>query len=228
MREVKIIATIGPSSHDKSVLKNMKKNGMSIARINTKYGDIDEFDRVYDILKEIKTKIMFDINSKKYLEYISSKNPDWVAISYAEDKSQILEIKSSLPPRVKIISKIETQKGIDNIEEIIKYSDGVMVARGDLGKNISIEKVPINQKIIIRKVNEKNKFSITATEMLLSMVNSKSPSRSEVSDVANAVLDNSSALMLSEETAIGKYPSTAIRFMRKIINATLSDEKRLH
>jgi pyruvate kinase len=114
---------------------------------------------------------------------------------------------------------------VRNIDSIINESDGVMVARGDLGNHVPLEELPLFQKMIIRKCNKKRKFVITATEMLLSMINSKIPERAEVSDVANAVLDGSNALMLSEETAIGKYPLEAVSIMHKIITETTKERK---
>ena len=102
-----------------------------------------------------------------------------------------------------------------------------MVARGDLGRNMILEELPIFQKVIIKKCNQKQKFVVTATEMLLSMTKSKIPSRAEVSDVANAVLDGSNALMLSEETAIGKYPVEAVKTMRKVISKTEKNKNLL-
>ena len=128
---------------------------------------------------------------------------------------------------VKIISKIENQKGIDNIDNIIRVSDGIMLGRGDLGKNISMEKVPIIQKLIMRKCFKKKKFDITATEMLLSMVKYKRPTNAEVSDVANAILDGSDAVMLSEETAIGKYPALTVKIMKKIITEIENNKYKL-
>ena len=124
------------------------------------------------------------------------------------------------PKRIKIISKIETKKGVNNINKLIKISDGIMIARGDLGRDISFEKVPMIQKMITKKCNRKNKMSITATEMMPSMVTRVRPSRAEVTDVANAILEGSEALMLSEETAIGNHPILTVKAMRKIIKET--------
>ncbi len=124
------------------------------------------------------------------------------------------------PKRIKIISKIETKKGVNNINKLIKVSDGIMIARGDLGRDISFEKVPMIQKMITKKCNRKNKMSITATEMMPSMVTRVRPSRAEVTDVANAILEGSEALMLSEETAIGNHPILTVKAMRKIIKET--------
>ena len=142
-------------------------------------------------------------------------------------KKQINEIKKILPKKIKIISKIETKKGLKNIDNIINVSDGIMIARGDLGKNIPYEKLPITQKLIIKKCNKKKVFVITATEMLMSITKAKTPERAEITDIANAVLDGSDALMLSEETAIGNYPSLAVKIMNKIIKETEKNRKLL-
>jgi pyruvate kinase len=123
----------------------------------------------------------------------------------------------SLLPETFLISKIESKRGVENFDEILAASDGIMIARGDLGVAESLEKVPPMQKDFTNKAKVKDKFLITATEMLLSMVDNPEPTRAEVSDVANAVFDNSSAVMLSEETAIGKYPVETVIMMRKII-----------
>ena len=149
-------------------------------------------------------------------------------MSYTSGKEEIRKIRKLFSPRkIKIIAKIETKEGVKNIDEIINESDGVMVARGDLSKNISYEKVPIEQKIIIKKSKAKKKFVITATEMLLSMMKSKSPERAEISDIANAVIDGSDAVMLSEETTIGKYPVLAVKTMRKTIEYTEKNMSKL-
>jgi pyruvate kinase len=120
-------------------------------------------------------------------------------------------------PNAKVISKIESVKGIQNFEEILDASYGIMIARGDLGIAVSLEKVPCLQRNLSKKTLKKNKFLIVATEMLLSMTHNKKPTRAEVSDVANAVFDNASAVMLSEESAIGQNPVEAVNYMRRII-----------
>ena len=121
---------------------------------------------------------------------------------------------------VKIISKIENREGIDNFDAILKASDGIMVARGDLGVEIPMEEVPVVQKIMIKKTYSQGKVVITATQMLDSMINSPSPTRAEVSDVANAIFDGTSAIMLSGETANGKHPVKCIEVMNKIALST--------
>jgi pyruvate kinase len=223
-KKVKIIATIGPASRDYNTLKNLSKSGVSIIRINTKYGSEEEYLKDIKNIRKIKSlEIMFDIKSLKLIPFIKKLNFEYLAVSFAESKEQIKKIKNLLSnKKIKIVSKIETKKGIKNLDQLIKESNGIMVARGDLGKNIPMEKLPIFQKIIIKKCNKRKKIAITATEMLLSMTKSKTPERAEVSDVANAVLDGSDMLMLSEETAIGKYPIQAANLMKKIICATNS------
>lgn len=219
-KRVEIIATIGPSSFSRKVLLGLVKFGMNIARINTKYGSIEEYKRTLKILKKTKCKIMFDIKNLEILNWIKSQEYDYLAVSFAESREQIQKIRKIVGKKIKIISKIESERGLENLDELISESDGIMVARGDLGKSIRMERVPITQKIIIKKCNSKRKMVITATEMLLSMVSSKSPGRAEVSDVANAVLDGSDAVMLSEETTIGRYPILALKTMRNIIDET--------
>jgi len=226
--KTKIIATIGPASNNYPILKKMADSGMNIARINTKYGSIKKYLQIVNKLKRIgRCRILFDIKGLKMIGWLKTQDFDYLAVSFADTASQIKRIRRLFSPKkVKIISKIETKKGIKNIDNLIKESDGIMVARGDLGDNISFERVPITQKLIIKKCNKKKKIVVTATEMLLSMTKSKIPERAEVSDVANAVLDGSDILMLSEETAIGKYPALAVKTMRLIIKET-EKKKRL-
>ena len=145
---------------------------------------------------------------------------DIVAVSFVNTKDDILKAKNILNENGAnpwVIAKIETKKAVENLEDILEVSDGVMVARGDLGIEVGIEKVPAIQKKIIRKANKLKKPVITATQMLLSMVNSPFPTRAEVSDVANAVMDGSDAVMLSDETTVGKYPVKAVETLVKII-----------
>ena len=220
--KTKIICTIGPATRKMPILKKLYSEGMDIARINTKYGNIREFEEIMNSIQKIdSTEILLDIKSLKYLPWLKSQKFDYLAVSFAESSEKINKIrKLMLPNKVKIISKIETRRGVENIDKLIQVSDGIMVARGDLSKNIPLAELPLFQKLIIKKCNKKKKMVITATEMLLSMVDSKIPEKAEVSDVANAVLDGSNALMLSEESAIGKHPVLAVHMMRKIIEDT--------
>ncbi len=144
---------------------------------------------------------------------------DYIALSFVKNKNDILTLKKIIEKNnslIKIISKIETEEGINNIDEIIEYSDGIMIARGDLGVQLPLEKVPFFQKMIIKKCLEQGKPVITATQMLESMIKNKKPTRAEVSDVANAIYDGTSAIMLSGETAVGKYPVESVEVMKKV------------
>lgn len=155
-----------------------------------------------------------------FVEFAAKNDIDYLGLSFvreAEDVTKLREIlESHGNTTAKIISKIEKPQAVENIDEIIKVSDGIMVARGDLGIEISTEKVPIVQKTIIRKANTKKKVVIVATQMLESMIENPIPTRAETSDVANAILDGTDAIMLSGETAAGAYPVEAVAMMKKI------------
>ncbi len=216
--KTKIVATIGPASLAPETLVKMADAGMAIGRINTKYGDHEQYQSIMDNLKNIHVALMFDIKGPDEVDWVATQDFDYLAVSFAETAEQIGLIRQKFNGKnIKIIAKIEDQKGIDRLEELANASDAIMVARGDLGKNIGLENVPVAQKLIIKKCNEMNKMVITATEMLLSMTHSKTPERAEVSDVANAVLDGTDYVMLSEETSLGQYPVEAVAEMSRII-----------
>jgi pyruvate kinase len=149
---------------------------------------------------------------------------DFIAASFVRKAADVLEIRKILEENnvntIEIISKIENQEGVDNIDEILAVSDGIMVARGDLGVEIQTEVMPLVQKELIRKSNLAGKPVITATQMLDSMMRNPRPTRAEVTDVANAILDGSSAIMLSGETAAGKYPIESVKTMYNIAKRT--------
>lgn len=154
---------------------------------------------------------------------------DYIAQSFVRGASDILPIRNLIKDRLpscEIIAKIENRDGIKNIDEIIDVSDGIMIARGDMGVSIPIYEIPIVQKEIIRKCNRERKFVITATQMLESMVDNLRPTRAEVTDIANAILDGSDFLMLSAETAAGRHPVEAVRMMDRIIKFTEDSRKK--
>lgn len=152
---------------------------------------------------------------------------DFIAASFTRDAEDIVALRAELEKqgcrKMKIISKIENSDGVKNIDEIIRVSDGIMVARGDLGVEIPLEDIPGIQKKVIKKVSEAGKMVITATQMLDSMIKNPRPTRAETTDVANAIYDGTSAIMLSGETASGLYPVQAVKMMARIAERTEQD-----
>ncbi|MCK4905230.1 pyruvate kinase [bacterium] len=183
------------------------------------------------LLKEHKginipgAKLQFGGISQKDIQdilFCKRHNVEYIAQSFVCTKNDILDVRNMLEKnsRCKIIAKIESREGIKNIDEIIKVSDGVMIARGDMGVSLPIYEIPIIQKTIIEKCNRAKKFVITATQMLESMTENLRPTRAEVSDVANAIIDGTDFVMLSAESAVGKYPVQTVSMMNDIIKFT--------
>jgi pyruvate kinase len=320
--KTKIVATIGPSTWDPAVLKQMFQNGMQVARINASFADYNEIKRVTKLIRDIDPTItvMLDTmghkirvtgfeddkniktgdeliiipstmeaqepneikvtyntlhkvirvgapiliddgnivtevtkieSSRIYVKVIAGgilkkrktlNTPgthldfpeltekdkediragvevgvDMIAASFVRDTNDIRRFKEEITDdRIKIIAKIEDVEGVANFDSILQAVDGIIVARGDLGVEIPLEKVPHLQKSFIKKCREAGKISIVATQMLESMTTHQRPTRAEVTDVSNAVLDGTDALMLSAETSTGEYPVEAVTMMSKI------------
>lgn len=183
----------------------LKENkGVNIPEAHLKFPDLSHQD---------KLSLRFSIENKV----------NYIAQSFVRHKKDILTVKAEISealPRCLLIAKIECREGIKNIDQIIEVSDGIMIARGDMGISVPIYEIPIIQKEIINKCNRAKKFVITATQMLESMTENLMPTRAEVTDVANAILDGTDYLMLSAETAVGRYPSETVKMMNQIIKFT--------
>lgn len=314
--KTKIVCTIGPSCHSKDTLEKMYRAGMSGVRINTAYGNINQYKSIIENVKEIaeipiivdikgpeirivakkrtvhegeifeagfnrqetsfnwnfyekiavgdfviidngkiKTKVVEKTNKtlrlqvtsggqiangkgvnipnkqlsvptlstrdKELIQVAKKFGIEYIALSFARNARDVINVRSEAKGfDGGIIAKIENSEGISNFAEILECSDGVMVARGDMSVEIDPEKVPLVQKSIIKSCNQKGKPVITATEMLESMMQQPIPTRAEVSDVANAILDGTDAVMLSGETAVGKYPLESVVMMSRIAAET--------
>ena len=164
---------------------------------------------------------------KNDLYFGIEQNVDYVALSFVGCADDIIKLRNLIKEKggkQKIIAKIERKRAYENIDEILEVTDAVMVARGDLGNEYPLEEIPFIQHQIIEKANKRGRMVIVATQMMLSMVNSPTPTRAEVSDVAYAIIDGADGVMLSEESAMGKYPIEAVSMMEKI---ALASEKHL-
>lgn len=160
-------------------------------------------------------------SDQKNILYAIKNDVDFLALSYVRDEQDILSVVDLLiengNDHISLIAKIENEYAYSNLEEILKVSDGVLVARGDLGLNVSIEKLPFYQKEIIKMANRHQKIGLVGTDLLKSMRGEKEPSRSEVLDIYNAVLDKVDGLVLGAETAIGENPINCLEVMKRII-----------
>ena len=237
-RHVKIVCTLGPASNTPEIIEKMILSGMDVTRLNLSYGTLDEHRNTVAMVRAaarkigLPTAVLLDCPGRKrrtgdtravfgdHLRFAQDNQIDYIALSFITSTEQVEEVQAlagEMKINIPIVSKIEKGEALAVSDSIIAISDGVMVARGDLGLQINIEKVPLAQKKIIHEANHRGKPVITATEMLESMVKSPTPTRAEATDVANAVLDGTDAVMLSEETSIGQYPLEAIQMMVKII-----------
>lgn len=184
--------------------------------------------------KVMKQKYLSD-QDKKDIAFGVKNGVDYIACSFVSNKQDLIDVHEYLKELgaddIELIAKIENQSGFDNIDEICEQCDGIMVARGDMGVEIAFEQLPAIQKKLITKCRMLGKRVITATEMLESMISNPRPTRAEISDIANAVYDGTSAIMLSGETAAGKYPVESVRTMAKIAETTEANihyNKRFH
>ena len=236
-RRTKIVCTLGPASKSLDIVEAMLRAGMDIARLNLAHGTLAEHSQMIDTVRQLSQKhklttgILVDLPGLKcsagdmkevfgqHLQFALSQNATFIALSFISSAHQVRKVRellNELDTDIPIIVKIEKAGALEGIDTILEACEGIMVARGDLGLQIKIEKVPLAQKQLIKKANHWGKPAITATEMLESMVGSPTPTRAEAADVANAVLDGTDALMLSGETAIGKYPVEATETMARI------------
>lgn len=245
--KAQIIATIGPSSANPEILKQMVLHNMDIARFNFSWSDREERKTQIKLIRGIESELNIKIpiiedlpgpriqkeNGHTYTpEKVPTKHDidlikfgienglDYIALSFVGDRDEVKRCKEIIKENSgnqKVIAKIERSKAVENIDGIIEEADAIMVARGDLGEEIPLEKIPFIQEKIVKKCKLAEKPVIVATQMMLSMVDNDKPTRAEVTDVANAILEGSDAVMLSEETTIGKYPVETVTMMEKII-----------
>lgn len=244
-----IVATIGPSSGSKHIIKEMIAHHMDVVRLNFSWGTYEEhakyIEHVRDAARELDTKVLIiqDLSGPRTqktsghsfntsvheaitekdradLAFGLSQNVDYVAMSFVGAARDVVELKDEIKRlgfATPVIAKIERKIAVEHVDEIIKVSDAIMIARGDLGNEVPLEQIPFIETTILEKCKRAGRPVITATQMLLSMVSNEQPTRAEVTDVDFAVINGSDAVMLSEESANGKYPVKAVEMMYKII-----------
>lgn len=244
-----IVATIGPATKDKDIVRQLVQHQMDVMRLNFSWGTYEEHAHYIATLREVaqeagrSVSIIQDLSGPrvqtkeghhvdpnaievltekdlKDLDFGLSHHVDYVCMSYvgtAHDVERLREEITKRNGKAKVMAKVERQEALDNIDAIIASSDAIMIGRGDLGQNIPIERVPFAEQMIIKKCKAAKKPVITATQMLVSMVENPEPTRAEVTDIAYAILLGSDAVMLSEETARGKHPVEAVAIMERVV-----------
>ncbi len=254
--KAQIVATIGPATKDKEIIKEMIQHNMDVVRLNFSWGTYEEHANYIKNVREAATEagkkipIIQDLSGPRVqektghefkdgaVEIITEKdladlrfgieqNVDYVAMSFVGEAEDIVKLRAKMQEFGKVISiiaKIERKVALDNIDKIIKVADAVMIARGDLGNEVPLEQIPFIEKEIIEKCKKAGKPVIVATQMMLSMTENPLPTRAEVTDITYAIINGADAVMLSEESASGKYPLEAVEIMEKSI---LEAEKHL-
>ncbi len=247
--KAQIIATIGPATKDKKIIREMAEHCMDVARLNFSWGTYEEHGNYIKNIKEIAEEfgreipIIQDLSGPREqgksghefdreageiftakdladLKFGVAQKIDYVAMSYvgsADDVGKLREEIKKLGADIPIIAKIERAVALKKIDEIIEVADAIMIARGDLGNEIPLEQIPFVEKDIIAKCKTAGKPVIVATQMMISMMESDKPTRAEITDIAFAILNGADAVMLSEESAAGKYPLEAVIMMEKAV-----------
>lgn len=243
-----IIATIGPSSKDIEVLRQMLTHQMDVARLNFSWGTHEEHGQYISNIRlaaneagkkipiiqdlsgpRIQNKSGHHFNSESDiitdkdlldLRFGVENNVDYIAMSFVETDTDIVKLKDEIKKygaQIPVIAKIERKLAIDNLDDILLVADAIIIGRGDMANEVPYEQIPFIQQEIISKSRAAKKPVIVATQMLLSMVSSIEPTRAELTDVSQAITQGADGLMLSEETAIGKYPVQSIEVMERLI-----------
>ncbi len=246
--KAQIVATIGPASFDKEIMKKMIDAQMDVARLNFSWGKYEEHALCVKNIREASAEagrripIIADLSGPriqeekghefnksavevitdkdlKDLEFALSQDVDYIAMSFVGGASDIIKLREDMKKDGKvipIIAKIERKIAVEKIDEIIAVTDAIMVARGDMGNEVPLEEIPFIEKDIIERCKKAGKPVIVATQMMFTMKDNPTPTRAEVTDVTYAVTSGADAVMLSEETANGKYPVETVAMMERI------------
>jgi len=204
----------------KIVLEVISTNGLNEVKLMVLFGNVLSSNKGVNLPDTLVSQPSLTEKDLEDLEYVLTQPVNWIALSFVRQAKDVKELQKRIKAKkhfAKVVAKIEKPEAIKNIKEIIKASDAIMIARGDLGVEVPIEKLPGLQKMIIAKCIQKAKPVIVATQMMESMITNPSPSRAEVTDVANAVIDDTDAVMLSGETSVGNHPALVVEAMRRII-----------